>query len=106
MARPVFADPKTDFAFHRIFGSERHKVALLGFLNDILSLDGEHRIVDVTFLDPVQRPKVEELKHSVVDVKCRDARGIHCATANENRRGRLPALLSNPELKPRPGPVD
>jgi len=75
--RPVFADPKTDFTFHRIFGSDKHKVALLGFLNDILSLDGEHRIVDVTFLDPVQRPKVEELKLSIVDVKCKDARGIY-----------------------------
>jgi predicted transposase/invertase (TIGR01784 family) len=75
--RPVFADPKTDFTFHRIFGSDKHKVALLGFLNDILSLDDEHRIVDVTFLDPVQRPKVEELKLSIVDVKCKDVRGIY-----------------------------
>jgi hypothetical protein len=25
MHRPTFADPKTDFAFKRIFGSEQHK---------------------------------------------------------------------------------
>ncbi|HRI70990.1 MAG TPA: Rpn family recombination-promoting nuclease/putative transposase [Polyangium sp.] len=75
--RSLFADPKTDFTFHRIFGSEKHKMALIGFLNDIMSLDEEHRIVDVTFLDPTQRPKVEELKLSIVDVKCKDARGIH-----------------------------
>ena len=77
MPRPVFADPKTDFTFHRIFGSEKHKSALIGFLNDILQLDDAHRITEVTFLDPTQRPKVEELKLSIVDVKCKDARGIH-----------------------------
>jgi len=27
--RPVFADPKTDFVFKRIFGSEVHKPPLL-----------------------------------------------------------------------------
>ena len=77
MPGPLFADPKTDFAFHRIFGTEKHKSALIGFLNDILQLDAAHRITEVTFLDPTQRPKVEELKLSIVDVKCKDARGIH-----------------------------
>jgi hypothetical protein len=39
MARPTFADPKTDFAFKRIFGSEKRKDVLVAFLNDILDLD-------------------------------------------------------------------
>jgi predicted transposase/invertase (TIGR01784 family) len=77
MASGVFADPKTDFTFHRIFGTDKHKVALIGFLNDILQLDENHRITDVKILDPAQRPKIEELKLSIVDVKCTDARGIH-----------------------------
>src|SRR5256885_13315734 len=77
MRRPVFADPKTDFTFQRIFGSEEHKLALIGFLNDILNLDGTHRIESVAFLPPEQRPKVSELKFSIVDVKCLDARGTH-----------------------------
>jgi len=75
--RPVFADPKTDFAFQRIFGTEEHKLALIGFLNDILELDEIHRITDVQLLDPAQRPKIVELKMSIVDVKCTDIRGIH-----------------------------
>lgn len=75
--RRVFADPKTDFAFYRIFGTEKHKIALLGFLNDILQLDDAHRITDVKIIDPAQRPKVEELKRSIVDVKCTDVRGVH-----------------------------
>lgn len=75
MHRPVFADPKTDFVFQRIFGSEDHKPVLLGFLNDLLELDEAHRIVSVSLLPPEQRPKVSELKYSIVDVKCVDTRG-------------------------------
>ncbi len=75
MARPVFADPKTDFVFQRIFGTEDHKPALLGFLNDLLELDDAHRIHAVSLLPPEQRPKVSELKYSIVDVKCVDVRG-------------------------------
>ena len=72
---PVFGDPKTDFVFQRVFGSEDHKTALLGFLNDILQLDEAHRITSVMLLPPEQRSKVSELKNSIVDVKCVDATG-------------------------------
>jgi predicted transposase/invertase (TIGR01784 family) len=76
MSRPTFADPKTDFAFKRIFGSEEHKDVLVAFLNDMLDLDGPHRIIGVELLPPEQRPPVAELKLSIVDVKCTDARGV------------------------------
>jgi predicted transposase/invertase (TIGR01784 family) len=72
---PVFGDPKTDFVFQRIFGSDDHKTALIGFLNDILQLDQTHRVTSVMLLPPEQRPKVSELKYSIVDVKCVDVRG-------------------------------
>jgi predicted transposase/invertase (TIGR01784 family) len=72
---PVFGDPKTAFVFRRIFGSEDHMTALLGFLNDILQLDEAHRITSVALIPPEQRPKVSELKNSIVDVKCVDAAG-------------------------------
>jgi predicted transposase/invertase (TIGR01784 family) len=75
MVRRVFADPKTDFVFQRIFGSEDGKPVLIGFLNDLLELDDAHRIESVTLLPPEQRPKVSELKYSIVDVKCVDVRG-------------------------------
>ncbi len=74
-ATPVFGDPKTDFVFQRIFGTEDHKTALLGFLNDILELDDAHRVTSVMLLPPEHRPKVSELKYSIVDVKCVDAQG-------------------------------
>jgi predicted transposase/invertase (TIGR01784 family) len=76
MRRPTFADPRNHFVFHRIFGSEQRKDVLVAFLNDMLELDEAHRIVRVDLLSPEQRPAVAELKLSVVDVKCIDARGV------------------------------
>ena len=75
MFHPVFADPKTDFVFQRIFGREEHKTLLIAFLNALLGLDEAHRIVHVDLLPPEQRPKIRELKYSIVDVKCADAAG-------------------------------
>jgi len=76
MPRPIFADPKTDFAFKRIFGSEDHKDVLVAFLNHMLDLDEQHRISSVELIPPEQRPPVAELKLSIVDVKCTDTRGV------------------------------
>ncbi|XXY52229.1 Rpn family recombination-promoting nuclease/putative transposase [Sorangium sp. So ce269] len=73
--RPLFADPKTDFVFKKIFGSEEHKPLLMALLNDLLELDAAHRLASVELLSPEQRPRVPELKHSIVDVKCVDAQG-------------------------------
>jgi predicted transposase/invertase (TIGR01784 family) len=74
--RPVFADLKSDLVFKKVFGSEEHKHILIALLNAILDLTDDRKIVDVTYLREEERPRVEELKHSVVDVKCRDQRGI------------------------------
>jgi predicted transposase/invertase (TIGR01784 family) len=75
--RPVFADPKTDFVFKRIFGTEVHKPLLIELLNALLELASDHRIVDLEYLSPAQHVPVEELKQSLVDVKCHDQRGRH-----------------------------
>src|SRR5262245_18002561 len=73
--QPVFADPKTDFVFKRIFGSEARKPLLIALLNHLLELDGERRILDVQHRSGDQRVDVEELKLSIVDVECTDATG-------------------------------
>ncbi len=36
----IFINPKTDFAFKNIFGSEQSKDILIGFLNDRFGIDG------------------------------------------------------------------
>jgi predicted transposase/invertase (TIGR01784 family) len=73
--RPLFADPKTDVVFKRIFGVEGHKDLLIALLNSLLKLDESRRIVDLTHLTPEQTPVVRDLKSSIVDVKCLDAQG-------------------------------
>ncbi|MEO5327028.1 MAG: Rpn family recombination-promoting nuclease/putative transposase [Magnetococcus sp. THC-1_WYH] len=71
-----FIDPRIDFAFKKIFGSEEAKDILISFLESLLGLEGARRIADLTFLDPFLAPKIKNLKYSVLDVKCRDHRGI------------------------------
>ena len=46
----VFADPKTDFVFKRIFGAEARKPLLIALLNNLLEFEGERCIVDVQHL--------------------------------------------------------
>ena len=73
--RSVFANLKSDFVFKKVFGSQQHKDVLIALLNALLDRPADRAVVDVTYLREEERPKVEELKHSIVDVKCRDARG-------------------------------
>ena len=75
MVRALFADPRTDFVFHRLFGTEEHRDLLVALLNALLELDDAHRVVQVDLLPPEQRPQIDELKYSIVDVKCVDAKG-------------------------------
>ncbi len=76
MARPTFADPKTDFIFKRVFGSEPHKHLLIELLNTLLELDEGRLITDLSYLGPEQKVPLPEMKLSVVDVKCVDQRGV------------------------------
>jgi hypothetical protein len=73
--RAVFADPKTDFIFVRVFGSEPRKHLLIELLNTLLELKGDRRIHDLTYLPSEQRVPLPEMKLSIVDVKCIDERG-------------------------------
>ena len=71
----VFADPKTDFVFKRVFGAEGRKPLLIALLNHLLELHGDSEIREVQHLTGDQRVDVAELKLSIVDVKCTDATG-------------------------------
>ncbi|MBF0425726.1 MAG: Rpn family recombination-promoting nuclease/putative transposase [Magnetococcales bacterium] len=71
-----FIDPRIDFAFKKIFGSEDAKDILISFLESLLGLDGERRIAELTILDPFLAPRIRDLKSTVLDVRCRDHRGI------------------------------
>jgi len=64
----MFINPKTDFAFKKIFGSITSKDILISFLNAIL-YQGKDTIVDLDILDPYQAPKIKGMKDSFLDVK-------------------------------------
>lgn len=72
-----FLDPRTDFAFTKIFGNDQAHDVLIHFLNSLLSLKEKNAIVEVNILNPYLAPKVSYQKHSFLDVRCVDQSGIH-----------------------------
>jgi predicted transposase/invertase (TIGR01784 family) len=67
-----FLSPKNDFAFKKIFGTEKNKDILIHFLNDVLTFKGGGHIQDVTFLKTFQDPEIAAQKTSIVDILCKD----------------------------------
>lgn len=66
----IFINPKTDFAFKKIFGSEQSKDILISFLNAIL-YNGNPTIEDLEILNPYLAPKIRGVKDTYLDVKAR-----------------------------------
>ncbi len=64
----VFINPKTDFAFKKIFGSKQSKDILISFLNAIV-YNEQDIIQDLVILDPYQAPRIKGIKDSYLDVK-------------------------------------
>lgn len=71
----VYLDPTTDLVFKKLFGTEANKELLISFLNGILGRIGDQLIADVDFCDPYNHLPLEELKLSIVDVRCTDKLG-------------------------------
>ena len=70
-----FADPKNDVAFRKIFGNEAKKVILISFLNSVLNLEGNRKIIDLDFRNTFQLPRIRGLKSSIIDVNVKDQSG-------------------------------
>ena len=71
-----YLSPKYDIAFKKIFGTEKNKNLLLNFLNEVLKKQISLPIEEVTFLKTVQDPDIASQKESVVDVLCKDKKGV------------------------------
>jgi predicted transposase/invertase (TIGR01784 family) len=67
-----FVDIKNDVAFRKIFGNENRKEVLISFLNAVLLLQENHKIVNVDILTPYQLPDLKGGKVTIVDVKAKD----------------------------------
>lgn len=65
-----FINPKTDYAFKKIFGSEQSHDVLISFLNAIL-YDGNIVIRDLEILNPYLAPRIRGVKATYLDVKAK-----------------------------------
>jgi predicted transposase/invertase (TIGR01784 family) len=70
----VFINPKTDFAFKKIFGSPQSKNSLIRLLNTFLYQE-RPIITDLEILDPYQAPRSKGGKDTFLDVKASLANG-------------------------------
>ena len=70
-----FLNPKTDFAFKKIFGSAESQDILLSFLNALLNLVSPYRIQQVTLTDPYLAPKIKGMKDTFLDIRAKDEQG-------------------------------
>jgi predicted transposase/invertase (TIGR01784 family) len=69
----TYLDPKNDLTFKKIFGQHPH--LLKSFLNAILPLDEDQLIESLEYLPQELVPEIPLLKHSIVDVRCKDNKG-------------------------------
>jgi predicted transposase/invertase (TIGR01784 family) len=66
----TFINPKTDFAFKKIFGSTDSKDILISFLNALL-YDGQPLIENLEIIDPYSALSIPSIKDNFLDVKAR-----------------------------------
>ncbi|MDS4028600.1 MAG: Rpn family recombination-promoting nuclease/putative transposase [Candidatus Contendobacter sp.] len=65
-----FINPKTDFAFKRIFGSEQSREVLIDFLDAVL-YGSRGLIADLEILNPWLAPRIRGMKDTYLDVRAR-----------------------------------
>ena len=66
----IFINPKIDFAFKKIFGSEDSKDILISFLNALI-YEARPVIQDLEILDPYLAPKIRGIKDTYLDIKAK-----------------------------------
>lgn len=69
--------------FKRIFGQEVNKNLLIDFLNDLL--EGEKRIVNITFLDKEQLATAADDRSCIYDIYCENENGERFIVEMQNR---------------------
>jgi predicted transposase/invertase (TIGR01784 family) len=66
----IFINPKTDYAFKKIFGSSESKDILISFLNGMI-YDGDSIIKELEIINPNLPPILQGLKDTYLDVKAK-----------------------------------
>ena len=68
-------DPRNDFVFKRIFGSEENKDILLAFLNRTFMEAGEPPLTEIILMNPYTDNDSPRDKQSIFDIQARTAEG-------------------------------
>ena len=68
-----YINPRTDFGFKRLFGSEFNKELLISFLNAIFM--GEQDVKDVTYINSEQLGDRVDARRAIFDVYCENQKG-------------------------------
>jgi len=66
----IFINPKIDFAFKKIFGSEDSKDILISFLNALI-YEAQPVIQDLEIINPYLAPKIRGVKDTYLDIKAK-----------------------------------
>ena len=69
----IYLDPKADLTFKKVFGE--HPDLVMNLLNALLPLEEGEEIKEVEYLPAELVPETPLKKNSIVDVRCRDAKG-------------------------------
>ncbi|WP_297424630.1 Rpn family recombination-promoting nuclease/putative transposase [Clostridium sp.] len=67
-------NPKVDFAFKKLFGSEENKGILISFINSIVS--EENKIENIELKNPYNISNYRKGKMTILDIKAVDEKGI------------------------------
>lgn len=67
-------NPKVDFAFKKLFGSEENKCILISFINSIIS--EENQIKNIELKNPYNISNYRKGKMIILDIKAVDEKGI------------------------------
>ncbi|MEM7402511.1 MAG: Rpn family recombination-promoting nuclease/putative transposase [Myxococcota bacterium] len=70
-----YLDQKHDYAFRRIFGSQKRVHVLRQFLNGVLHLEDANCIEQLRIADRHNVPRLDGMKETVMDVRCVDHSG-------------------------------
>ena len=66
-------NPKVDFAFKKLFGSEENKSILIDFINSVVSQ--ENRIANIELKNPYNIENYKNGKMTILDIKAVDEKG-------------------------------
>ena len=68
----MFADPKYDVSFKRLFGEKQNVKLTINFLNEVLNRQEGHKIKEIIFMGTEKTPRFKKEVKTYIDIQCKD----------------------------------